>query len=282
VVANPEFEREGSAVRDFLEPSLIVVGGEDMAHVRRVADVYAPLGVTPSLVSLRAAEMIKYACNAFHAVKIDFANEIGTLCSAVGADGHEVMDAFCRDTRLNISAAYLKPGFAFGGSCLPKDLRALVHRARRLNLAVPLMESVLWSNDRHLTRAVDAVLDLPAQRIGIFGLAFKPDTDDVRESPVVALLEQLIGKGRSVRVFDPHIQMEGLHGSNQRFLLAAIPHISGLLDSSLEHTLRWAEHVVVTQTPSAHSADRIRQSGVPVLDLSRGELPNIGPEYALQ
>jgi hypothetical protein len=154
-----------------------------------------PLGVKASLVSLRTAEMIKYASNAFHAVKISFANEIGALSEQVGVDGHEVMATLCEDVKLNISAAYLKPGFAFGGSCLPKDLRALVYRAAHLDLKLPLLESAMPSNEQHLRRAIDAVLDLPAQRIGVIGLAFKEDTDDLRESPVVTLLEQLIGKG---------------------------------------------------------------------------------------
>jgi len=203
VVSNPEFLREGVAVKDFFEPSLIVVGGENPAAVRKVAGLYSSLPATPCLVSLRTAEMIKYACNAFHAVKIAFANEIGSLSERLGVDGAEVMNTLCEDVRLNISRAYLSPGFAFGGSCLPKDLRALVYRASRLDVELPLLESTLPSNDRHLDRAIDAVLNTPGERIAVFGLAFKENTDDLRESPVVRLLEQLIGKGRDVRVFDP-------------------------------------------------------------------------------
>ena len=195
VVSNPEFLREGTAVKDFMEPSLVVVGGDDREAVRRTAAIYSPLEFPPSLVSLRTAEMIKYACNAFHAVKIAFANEIGSLCAALDVDGREVMETVCQDVKLNASAAYLKPGFAFGGSCLPKDLRALVYRAGRLDLQLPMLETVLPSNDKHLVRAIGKVLDLPAKRLGVVGLAFKENTDDLRESPVVTLLEQLIGKG---------------------------------------------------------------------------------------
>jgi GDP-mannose 6-dehydrogenase len=267
VVSNPEFLREGTAVKDFLQPSLLVVGGSNSQAVERVAGIYARLAVEPCLVSLRTAELIKYACNAFHAVKIGFANEIGTLAAALGIDGAEVMDTLCRDTVLNLSRAYLKPGFAFGGSCLPKDLRALVYRASRLDLKLPLLESVLSSNAEHLERSLQVLIDLPARRLGVFGLAFKENTDDLRESPVVTLLEQLIGKGRSVRVFDPQIVPDRIYGSNQRYLLAAIPHIGKLFDANLEQMLAWADHVVIAQKPSPGYAALIAASGLPVTDL---------------
>jgi len=268
VVSNPEFLREGNAVHDFLEPSLLVVGGAGRSAVEEVAALYQPLGVEACLVSLRAAEMIKYACNTFHALKVAFANEMGALSGALGIPAAEVMDTLCRDTKLNISPAYLKPGFAFGGSCLPKDLRALVYRAGRLDLKVPLLETVLPSNDQHLRRAIQQVMDLPAARLGVFGLAFKENTDDLRESPVVALLEHLIGKGRQVRAYDPHIRLEEIYGSNQRFVLAAIPHIANLLESRLEHMLEWAGHVILTQRPTSAAAEVIQRSGLPVLDLT--------------
>jgi len=268
VVSNPEFLREGNAVRDFLEPSLMVVGGADSSAVEKVADLYQPLGVEACRVSLRTAELIKYACNAFHALKVAFANEMGALSGALGIPGAEVMDTLCRDTKLNISPAYLKPGFAFGGSCLPKDLRALVYRAGRMDLKVPLLETVLPSNDEHLRRAIQKVMDLPAARLGVFGLAFKENTDDLRESPVVALLEHLIGKGRQVRVYDPHIRLEEIYGSNQRFVLAAIPHIANLLESKLENMLEWADQLIVTQRPAAAADGLVQRSGLPVLDLT--------------
>ena len=211
--------------------------------------------------------MIKYACNSFHAVKIAFANEIGTLCEHMKISPHEVMQTFCQDTRLNISPAYLKPGFAFGGSCLPKDLRALTFRANRLDLTVPLLESVLPSNHHHLQRAMDAVMDLPVEKLRIFGLAFKENTDDLRESPVVGLLEHLIGKGRNVRVFDPHIQIDAIYGSNRTFILQAIPHIGRLMCSPVRELLAWADHVVIAQKPSAEMRQQLLDSGLPLLDL---------------
>ena len=267
VVSNPEFLREGAAVKDFMEPSLLVVGGSDAAAVRQVASLYAGLPVEPSIVALRTAELIKYACNAFHAVKIAFANEMGALAGHLGIDGAEVMDTLCRDNALNISRAYLKPGFAFGGSCLPKDLRALVYRASRLDLKLPLLENVLAANAAHLERAIQAALDLPGERIGVYGLAFKENTDDLRESPVVLLLETLIGKGRKVRVYDPHIRLGGIYGSNERYIMNAIPHIGNLLDQTLEAMLGWADQVLVAQKPSADVLALLEASGKPLIDL---------------
>jgi GDP-mannose 6-dehydrogenase len=267
VVSNPEFLREGAAVKDFMEPSLLVVGGSDPAAANRVAALYSGLPVEPSIVALRTAELIKYACNAFHAVKIAFANEMGALAAELGIDGGEVMDTLCRDHALNISRAYLKPGFAFGGSCLPKDLRALVYRASRLDLKLPLLENVLGANHAHLERAIQLALDLPGERIGVFGLAFKENTDDLRESPVVLLLETLIGKGRKVRVYDPHIQLGGIYGSNQRYIMNAIPHIGNLLDETLDAMLAWADHVLVAQKPSLEIQSRLQSAGKPLIDL---------------
>lgn len=267
VVDNPEFLREGSAVKDFVDPSLLVIGGSDQDAVREVAEMYSPLEVEPCLVSTRTAEMIKYACNSFHAVKVAFANEIGSLCEKMDIPAHEVMETFCKDTRLNISPAYLKPGFAFGGSCLPKDLRALTFRASRLDLKLPLLESVLPSNREHLQRAIDAALDLPARRIGVYGLAFKENTDDLRESPVITLLEQLIGKGRDVRVFDPHIELETIYGSNKNFVLQAIPHISKLMVRSLDELLASSDHLVVAQKPQGAMKDALAGCDQPLIDL---------------
>jgi GDP-mannose 6-dehydrogenase len=267
VVSNPEFLREGTAVRDFMEPSLVVVGSQTRSTAERVARLYAPLGVSPCIVSLRTAEMIKYACNAFHAVKIAFANEIATLAGHLDVDADEVMSTLCEDRKLNISTAYLKPGFAFGGSCLPKDLRALAYRAGHFDLKLPLIESALPSNQEHLRRAIEKVLDSPGKRLGIIGLAFKENTDDLRESPVVALLEHLIGKGREVRVFDPHIQLESIYGSNRDYILQQIPHIGRLLDSKLEDTLGWADQIVMAQKPAPTAWRVIEQSGVPVMNL---------------
>ena len=275
VVSNPEFLREGAAVRDFFDPSLIVVGGDNREAVERVAGLYAGLGGTVSMVPLRTAEAVKYACNAFHALKVGFANEIGAICGSLGVAGSEVMEILCRDQRLNISRAYLKPGFAFGGSCLPKDLRALVYRASRLDLKLPLLASVLPSNHEHLQRGVDAVLSLPASRIGIFGLAFKENTDDLRESPVVSLIEHLIGKGRELRVFDPRIRLDQIYGANRTFVLSAVPHIEKLLVRDLDSLLGWAEHLVLAQKPGEDDLQRLTTTQLPVVDLV-GALDTVG------
>lgn len=268
VVANPEFLREGTAVKDFMEPALVVAGGDDIEAVKTVASLYSSLKATNALVSLGTAEMIKYACNAFHAVKISFANEIGAVCGELGVPATEVMETLCKDTKLNSSAAYLRPGFAFGGSCLPKDLRALNYRSLHMDLSLPMLDSILNSNARHLTRAVQAVLNLPGKRTAIFGLAFKENTDDLRESPVVLLLEQLIGKGSDVRVYDPHIRIDDIYGSNRNYIMKSIPHIGRLMVGHLEDALTWADQIVVTQKPTAEAATRLRASGLPILDLA--------------
>jgi GDP-mannose 6-dehydrogenase len=267
VVSNPEFLREGTAVRDFMEPSLMVVGGTDAEAVQTVADLYAELPIKACVVQLRTAEMIKYACNCFHAVKIGFANEIGSLCGKLGIPADEVMSTLCEDTKLNISSAYLRPGFAFGGSCLPKDLRALNYRASRVDLKLPLLESVLPSNESHLKRSILAALALPSTRIGIYGLAFKENTDDLRESPIVTLIEHLIGKGRELRVYDPHIQIDRIYGTNRNFVLNAIPHIGRLLDATLEEMLGGCDHVILAQKPTPAAAAEIQNSGLPVLSV---------------
>jgi len=270
IVANPEFLREGTAVREFLEPSLLVVGAHDREAAEAVAALYGSLPVKPCIVALRTAELIKYACNAFHAVKIAFANEIGALGAEIGVSGAEVMDTICQDTMLNISRVYLKPGFAFGGSCLPKDLRALNYRAQRLDIDLPMLNHVLASNEAHLTRAVRRVLDTPHRRLGVYGLSFKNDTDDLRESPAVALIERLIGKGRDVKIYDPNIRLDSIFGSNRDFLFTALPHISRVMESSFAPVLEWAEAIVVTLRPTPEEAAAIAASGKPVLDVTHG------------
>jgi GDP-mannose 6-dehydrogenase len=269
IVSNPEFLREGTAVRDFMEPSLLVVGGSTDDAARFVADLYAGLPGEVSIVSLRTAEMIKYTCNAFHAVKIGFANEIGSLAASLGVNPEQVMATMCRDTRLNISPAYLKPGFAFGGSCLPKDLRALTFRASRLDLKLPLLASVLSSNDEHLRRSIHQVLELPGNQIGIYGLAFKEDTDDLRESPVITIIEHLIGKGRAIRIFDPHIQLDEIYGSNLSFVVSALPHIGRLLTRSLDQLISASDALVIAQKPTAEALAQMKASGLKIIDLTR-------------
>ena len=269
VVSNPEFLREGTAVKDFMEPSLLVVGGTSDEAAQTVARLYATLPVTAAIVSLRTAEMIKYACNAFHAVKIGFANEIGSLASSLGVNPEQVMATMCQDTKLNISAAYLKPGFAFGGSCLPKDLRALTFRASRLDVKLPLLEAVLPSNDEHLRRSIRDILELPGRRIGLYGLAFKEDTDDLRESPVIAIVEHLLGKGRETTIYDPHIKLDEIYGSNLSFVMSALPHIGKLLVPSVEALLSASDTIVIAQKPSPTALEQLKASGLPVLDLTR-------------
>ena len=269
IVSNPEFLREGTAVKDFMEPSLLVVGGSSDEAAREVADLYAGLPGEVSIVSLRTAEMIKYTCNAFHALKIGFANEIGSLATSLGVDPDQVMATMCRDTKLNISPAYLKPGFAFGGSCLPKDLRALTFRASRLDLKLPLLESLLHSNDEHLRRGIREVLQLPGKRIGIFGLAFKEGTDDLRESPVITLIEHLIGKGRALKIHDPHIQLDEIYGSNLSFVVSALPHIGRLMTRSLDELISSSDALVIAQKPSPAALAQITASGLKILDLTK-------------
>ncbi len=267
IVSNPEFLREGVAVKDFREPSLLVVGGEDAEAVALVAGLYAELPVKPCLVSLKTAEMIKYACNAFHAVKISFANEIGALAERMGIDGAEVMQTLCEDRKLNASAAYLRPGFAFGGSCLPKDLRAIVFRAGRLDVKLPMLENILASNTEHLARGIQTVLDLQSPKVAVLGLAFKANTDDLRESPSIPLIEQLSGKGREVRVHDPHIRLQDIYGSNKNYILQAIPHIGKLLTDDVDALIAWADVVVVTTKPEAAVLNKLQQCDKPVVDL---------------
>ena len=267
VVSHPEFLREGTAVKDFLVPSLTVVGSDSAEAAEAVASLYAPLGADVQRVTLRTAEMIKYACNAFHALKVGFANEIGSLSTSLQVDGAEVMATLCKDDRLNISTAYLRPGFAFGGSCLPKDLRALCYRASRMDLHLPLLESVLPSNDSHLRRATARVMEHPSSRIGIYGLAFKEDTDDLRESPVVSLIEYLIGKGRDLRIYDRHIQVDQIYGANRQFLVKAVPHIERHM-AGFTDMMEWAEVIVIAQNPPAADRERLNAAGRPIIDLT--------------
>lgn len=248
VCANPEFLREGTAVADFLEPPMTVIGSETRQAAEQVLALYTWTPGEIFVTSLKAAEMIKYSCNGFHALKIAFANELGTLCKALSVDAEEVVRIFTADTRLNISAAYLKPGFAFGGSCLPKDLRALSYRAKELDLELPLLDSVLPSNEQHLKRAVDMILGTHRREVALFGLSFKPGTDDLRESPQIQLVKRLLGEGCNIRIWDPHVSMGRLIGSNRAFIEQQIPHIGSLLHETIEAVLEGAQAVVLGTT----------------------------------
>jgi GDP-mannose 6-dehydrogenase len=220
-------------------------------------------------VPVRVAEMVKYVDNAFHALKVGFSNEVGAICHSLGIDSHEVMEIFRADTKLNISPAYLKPGFAFGGSCLPKDLRALVHASRRLDVDVPILENVLPSNERHLQRTVDRVVALGKRKVGIFGLSFKPGTDDLRESPLVELSERLLGKGFELRIYDPTVSLAHLVGTNREYVEGRLPHLSALLAGSPEEVIEHGEVFVVGQNRPEIVEALARADGRPVVDLVR-------------
>ncbi|MAE70015.1 MAG: GDP-mannose dehydrogenase [Gemmatimonadetes bacterium] len=242
---NPEFLREGSAVEDFNHPPFTIIGESDRAAGDVAAELYQEIEAPLYRIPLGAAEMVKYASNAFHALKAAFANEIGEICAAQGTDGRVVMDLLTRDTKLNISRAYLRPGFAFGGSCLPKDLRAITYRANRLDLRTPLLSSILPANEAHLDRGIQQVLKHEGKRIGLLGLAFKGGTDDLRESPMMCLAETLIGKGRQLRIFDENVRLSRLIGANKAYLEEKIPHISSLLVDTLEDAVEFGEVLVV-------------------------------------
>ena len=251
VCMNPEFLREGSAIADYDRPSFVLIGESDGASGDDVARLYAAIDAPVLRTTIRTAEMVKYVGNAFHALKVAFANEIGALCKAHGIDGQEVMDLFCRDDVLNISRSYLKPGFAFGGSCLPKDVRALVYRAKQRDVETPLLNAVLESNARHLRRGVELVEATGRKRAGVLGLSFKPGTDDVRESPTVALIETLVGRGYHVSIYDEHVDPSRLIGENKASLERELPHIAALMRSSIDEVVNEAEVVVVANGSAA-------------------------------
>lgn len=241
----PEFLREGSSIRDFDNPPFTVVGGESERSVAMVREVFKHLRGEFKVCPIRTAEMLKYACNVFHALKITFANEIGRVCQAVGIDSHAVMDLVCQDTQLNISKAYLRPGFAYGGSCLPKDLRALCHLAGRRDVTVPVLSAIARSNEIHVNHAIDLVLRTGRQAIGMIGLSFKNGTDDLRESALVDMAERFIGKGLTLKIYDPAVSLSRLVGANRRYIEESIPHIASLMVDQLETLIDASEVLIV-------------------------------------
>jgi GDP-mannose 6-dehydrogenase len=245
VCMNPEFLREGTAILDFYKPGLVVIGEFDAESGECLAKMYSNVEGEIVRTAIRTAEMVKYTCNAFHALKVVFANEIGTFCKAQGLDGQKVMEIFVLDHQLNISSKYLMPGFAFGGSCLPKDVRAVVHRSKELDLENPLLNSILQSNRRHIENAIHMVERTGSKQIGILGLSFKPNTDDLRESPTITLAETLLGRGYKIRIFDENLQLSRLIGANKLFLEKELPHIASLLCTSIEQLVAEAEVVVI-------------------------------------
>lgn len=282
---NPEFLREGSAIKDFDDPPFTIIGEFDERSGNQLGQLYADVAAPVHRLSLGAAEMIKYASNAFHALKVVFANEIGRFAKSHAVDGHEVMDIFVQDTRLNISAAYLKPGFAFGGSCLPKDLRALVASARQRGVQLPVLESVLPSNRLHVEKALDMLLRDGRRSIALIGLSFKPDTDDLRESPAVELAERLLGKGFELHIYDREVSLSQLHGSNRTFIEETIPHIASLLRPTLEETISQSQSVVIVKhLSSAEMASLMAalgpdQSVIDLVRLNGTVMPEIDGTY---
>jgi len=245
VVSNPEFLREGSSIADFDNPPFTLVGSAHPWSIDVMKDVYAGLAAPFLTTEPRVAELMKYVCNSFHALKITFANEVGNICKKLGIDAHELMEIFCRDTKLNISKAYLKPGFAYGGSCLPKDLRALRTIAHDHYLESPVLDSVERSNEHQKELVCKEIVARGRQKIGILGLSFKAGTDDLRESPIVDVLEKLLGKGFAVRIYDKHVHIARLTGANKEFILQRIPFISRFITDNLEEVIAESDLIVV-------------------------------------
>ena len=245
VCVNPEFLREGTAVHDYLNPPKTVIGELTRASGNVLASLYAGIPAPLIRTDIETAEMVKYADNAWHALKVGFANEIGNLCKALQMDSHRVMEIFCQDTKLNLSSCYLRPGFAFGGSCLPKDLRALLHKAKSLDVSLPILAAVLPSNELQIERALQTVIDHGNRKVGILGFSFKAGSDDLRNSPVVELTERLLGKGFELRIYDGAVRLASIHGANRDYILHRIPHISGLMVSSIDEVLEHADTIVI-------------------------------------
>ncbi len=284
VVMNPEFLREGSAVYDFNNPPKIVVGGTDDEGSQRTADMLlslAPPGDHPVIrTRFEVAEMAKYIDNTWHALKVAFGNEVGRICEPLGIDSHQVMDIFCQDTKLNISDKYLKPGMAFGGSCLPKDVRAVSYHARSHDVDLPIIYNLTASNESHLERAVKLILDTGVRDVAILGLSFKAGTDDLREAPMVEVAERLLGKGLRLSIYDHNVSLAFLTGANARFISEHLPHLGQLLDDDIDRVLDGAEAVVIGNgNPDFAAVVERLDPSIHVIDLVRiiddgSELPN--------
>ena len=281
VVHNPEFLRESSAIKDFDNPPVTVIGAGEEEAGQRAAALYAGIDAPLVVTSIETSEMVKYTANIWHALKVCFGNEVGNVCKAVGIDGHEVMDLFCRDTKLNISPAYLKPGFAFGGSCLPKDTRAIAHLAKSLDLDIPVISSILPSNAVQIERAAQRIMALGRRRIAVLGFSFKAGTDDLRESPQIELIERLIGKGYDLRLYDRSVNLAALTGANRDYIRNAIPHINSIMVENLDEALAHGEVVIIgnnaaefADVPSRLNADQV------LIDLVRiGNTDQLGDRY---
>jgi GDP-mannose 6-dehydrogenase len=245
VSVNPEFLREGTAIKDFRQPPMTLVGHNYRSDAQPTEALYIKVDAPLLTTSIRTAEMIKYASNTWHALKVCFANEIGNLCKRLDIDSHEVMDIFCRDEKLNLSSYYMKPGFAFGGSCLPKDVRAMQYRAKEVDLDMPVIQAILGSNALQIRHAIDMVVETGRKRVGLLGFSFKAGTDDLRESPIVILAEALLGKGYSLCIYDRNVSLARLVGANKEYINKQIPHLSSLLSESLDEVIEQSEVIVV-------------------------------------
>jgi GDP-mannose 6-dehydrogenase len=245
ICINPEFLREGSSLKDFHNPPFTLIGADDEETIEAVRSLYASINAPVFVTSLKTAEMVKYVCNCFHALKVTFANEVGNICKALEIDSHEVMHVFCQDTKLNLSPYYLKPGFAFGGSCLPKDLRAINYKAKELDVEVPVLSAILPSNRLQVERAVEMVRQSGKSRVGVLGFSFKAGTDDLRESPMVTLIETLIGKGFELAIYDRDVSLARLVGANKEYIEREIPHISKLMRDTIDAVLADSEIIII-------------------------------------
>ncbi|PYT94961.1 MAG: GDP-mannose dehydrogenase [Acidobacteria bacterium] len=270
VCNNPEFLREGSAVRDFNFPPKIVIGELDRASGDMLSTLYADLDAPLIRTDLRTSEMVKYIDNCWHALKIGFANEIGNLCKSLSIDSHRAMEIFCQDKKLNISPAYLLPGFAFGGSCLPKDIRALAYKAKLHDLQLPILCSILPSNELQVMKGLELIMEKGHKRIGVLGFSFKAGTDDLRESPMIEIIERLIGKGYDLRIYDKNVHVASLVGANRDFILNHIPHISKLMVENIDAVLSHAETIVIgTNDPDFQSVPQHLSNDQCVVDFVR-------------
>jgi len=265
---NPEFLREGTAIADFDHPPFTLIGTESPAIETTLRDLYADLDAPVYVLGPKEATLVKYASNAFHALKVAFVNEISAVCSGGGIDAKAIMEVFCKDTKLNISSHYLRPGFAFGGSCLPKDIRALLYAARLSDTNLPLMRGILESNAQVIERAVHEILDTKARRVGLVGLSFKRNTDDLRESPFVELAERLIGKGLELRIYDPNVSVARLVGANREFIEQSIPHLSRVLVDSLGDIAEFSDLVVIGHNFDGIEVIRQKRGRYHILDLT--------------
>jgi GDP-mannose 6-dehydrogenase len=275
VSVNPEFLREGTALKDFRKPPLTLVGHNHAADASGTIALYQSIDAPLVSTSIRVAEMMKYTSNTWHALKVVFANEIGNLCKKLNVDSHEVMDIFCRDEKLNLSPYYLKPGFAFGGSCLPKDVRALQYRAKEMDVELPLISQILPSNKAQIQNALDQVLDAGKKKVGLLGFSFKAGTDDLRESPIVILAEALLGKGVSLCIYDKNVSLARLVGANKDYIEKQIPHLSSLLCNSIDEVIEKSE-VIVVGNQAPEFADAIKQCRADQIVIDLVRLPVYG------